>query len=120
MNTTSIPEGVIIEADHHEQVMQLFIGVPLGPQSFDVSVRLELNRKRDIEVTTSLTGEGKFLWETWRNYFTSRLEERRHSQEKTGSEFSPVLPTSGSISQGLVSAAMVACGTGPRMKVWPG
>lgn len=103
-----------------KQEVQITLSVPFRPQPFGVSVRLECSRNRDIEICASITGEGLFRWEILRDGFTSRLDRLRETQENNGLEFSQVTRTSGTISRGILSAEVVAFGTGLAMRAWSG
>lgn len=67
-----------------------------------------------------LSGGGNFEWKIWRNDFTNRLETMKKSQEKNEMQTCPVMLTGEKITRGIVSAKVIAFGTGEEMRLWTG
>lgn len=111
---------VSIEVHQQKKKVSVSLFVPLGPQRVHAAANIRRRDEGDIEVSISLRREGRFVWEKWRNNFTSSLAKRREWQMSTGMESTTVSQTKGSIASGLRSATVVAFGTGDTMNVWLG
>lgn len=120
LKTQNTADGVNISIQKHNPAVGMSLSVPFAPQQVGIVLRLAEIRQRYIEISLSLSVEGQFSWEAWRNEFTTRLEEGRRLHESDGIVFSPIIRGRGSITDGLVSAEVSTCGTGQKMEVWSG
>lgn len=120
MTSGSLPNEVCIEMHREQSTLSISLSVPFGPQTVHVAVEIQIDCKGEIKFAVSLCGEGRFIWEKWRNNFYSRLADRKQWQKNNKLHCVSLLLSKECITSGLRSARLVAFVTGSKMYIWPG